>query len=68
MKLNYFIVGLLGAVAASADPENMPAHYATENGDQLMRLLINKGFAKEKEDNTDHKCGCDCTCCQKRNS
>mmetsp|Transcript_1386 Transcript_1386/g.2443 ORF Transcript_1386/g.2443 Transcript_1386/m.2443 type:complete len:106 (-) Transcript_1386:93-410(-) len=33
-----------------------------------MRLLINKGFAKEKEDNIDQKCGCDCTCCQKRNS
>ena len=33
-----------------------------------MRLLINHGFAKEKEDNIDRKCGCDCTCCQKRHS
>ena len=30
--------------------------------------MINKGFAKEKEDNIDTKCGCDCTCCQVRNS
>ena len=33
-----------------------------------MRLLISKNFAKEKEDNIDSKCGCDCTCCTKRNS
>ena len=33
-----------------------------------MRLLIDKGFAKEKEDDADKKCGCDCTCCQARNS
>ena len=33
-----------------------------------MRLLIEKGFAKEKEDNMDKKCGCDCTCCQERHS
>ncbi len=33
-----------------------------------MRLLIGRGFAKEKEDNIDIKCGTDCGCCQKRNS
>ena len=33
-----------------------------------MRMMINKGFAKEKEDNIEKKCGCDCTCCQKRHS
>ena len=35
-----------------------------------MRLLIEKNFAKEKEDtvNMDKKCGCDCNCCQKRQS
>ena len=33
-----------------------------------MRLLIEKKFAKEKEDDIDKKCGCDCTCCQARNS
>ena len=33
-----------------------------------MRLLVTKNFAKEKEDNIDQSCGCDCTCCQKRNS
>jgi len=27
-----------------------------------------RGFAKEKEDNIDKKCGCECDCCQKRNS
>ena len=45
-----------------------PERYASENDDQLMRLLVQKGFATEKEDNIDLKCGCDCTCCQKRNS
>ena len=33
-----------------------------------MRLLIDKGFAKEKEDDADKKCGCYCTCCVARNS
>ena len=33
-----------------------------------MRMMITKGFAKEKEDNIDQKCNVDCTCCQKRNS
>ena len=33
-----------------------------------MRLLIDNGFAKEKEDNADKECGCDCACCQVRNS
>ena len=33
-----------------------------------MRLLITKGFAKEKEDNADKTCGTDCGCCQKRHS
>ena len=33
-----------------------------------MKLLVSKGYAKEKEDNIDLKCGCDCTCCQKRHS
>ena len=45
-----------------------PERYASENDDQLMRLLVQKGFATEKEDNIDLKCGCDCTCCQKRTS
>merc|ERR1719321_1556849 len=40
----------------------------TESLDHLMNLLITKGFAKEKEDNIDLKCGCDCTCCQARKS
>ena len=29
---------------------------------------MTKGFAKEKEDNADKQCGCDCACCKKRNS
>ena len=33
-----------------------------------MRLLIDKKFATEKEDDADKKCGCDCTCCVARNS
>ena len=33
-----------------------------------MRLLISKGFAKEKEDNVDKQCGVDCGCCEKRHS
>ena len=41
----------------------MPARFATEMDDSLMRLLINRGFAKEKEDNIDKKCGCGCECC-----
>ena len=44
----------------------IPDRFASPNDDALMRLLINKGFAKEKEDNIDSKCGTDCTCCQKR--
>ena len=46
----------------------IPPRYDTSDGDQLMKLLISKGFAKEKEDNIDQQCGCDCTCCQARNS
>ena len=33
-----------------------------------MRMLIERGFAKEKEDNADKECNVDCGCCQKRNS
>jgi len=40
-----------------------PIHYTTDQGDQLMRLLIEKKFATEKEVNMDKQCGCDCTCC-----
>ena len=46
----------------------VPPQYAPATGDQLMNLLISKGFAKEKEDNLDRECGCDCNCCQKRKS
>ena len=70
MKIYSFFALIAVAVAcdsSSADVD-VPARYATEKDDQLMRLLITKGFAKEKEDNIDNKCGCDCTCCQKRNS
>ena len=56
------------AVSAVEQREGIPDHFATVNDDALMRLLITKNFAKEKEDNIDQKCGCDCTCCQKRNS
>ena len=46
----------------------VPERYSTVNDDQLMRMLITKGFAKEKEDNADKTCGCDCACCQARHS
>ena len=66
----FLLLSLLVMVSAgpSGSDLDIPAHYDTEAGDQLMRLLITKGFAKEKEDNIDKKCGCDCSCCQKRNS
>ena len=48
--------------------KELPPRYAAQTGDELMNLLITKGFAKEKEDNADRGCGCDCTCCQKRHS
>ena len=48
----YLILGLAG-IALGKTETDIPAHYDTENGDQLMRLLISKGFAQEKEDNID---------------
>ena len=66
------ILLLVACVAITQAVDQMevpqPERYASENDDQLMRLLVQKGFATEKEDNIDLKCGCDCTCCQKRNS
>ena len=59
-------IALTQAVVQTEVPQ--PERYASENDDQLMRLLVQKGFATEKEDNIDLKCGCDCKCCQKRNS
>ena len=59
-------VAILALIAASVNAEgtsDIPEHFATEADDQLMRLLITRGFAKEKEDDIDKKCGCDCTCC-----
>ena len=60
----------IGSSSAQIDPDidlekTTPP---TEKLDHLMNLLITKGFAKEKEDNIDLKCGCDCTCCQARHS
>ena len=45
--MKYFaIFAFLGIVAASNNAgEEIPAHYDTADGDQLMRLLISKGFA-----------------------
>ena len=66
IKLFIATIALTQAVEQTEVPQ--PERYASENDDQLMRLLVQKGFATEKEDNIDLKCGCDCTCCQKRNS
>ena len=67
------ILLVLGAVHCESNNESElggdpPAHYQGYDGDQLMRLLIDKGFAKEKEENRDMSCGCDCTCCVARHS
>ena len=59
---------LAASIASGRKVGEIPAHYSSADGDQLMKLLIEKGFAKEKEDNIDKKCGCDCTCCQARHS
>ena len=69
--MKYYIALLLVAFVSGNKGDNhpeIPERYATEMDDSLMRLLINRGFAKEKEDNIDKKCGCECDCCQKRNS
>ena len=74
--MKYYIALFLVALGSSqahktniaTNVEKIPERFATEMDDSLMRLLINKGFAHEKEDNIDKKCGCECTCCQKRNS
>ena len=55
-------------LSATNAEEGIPSRYASAGDDKLMRLLITKGYAKEKEDNIDIKCGCDCNCCQKRKS
>ena len=62
--MKYYIGLLLVALVSGGDnhPE-IPERYATEMDDSLMRLLINRGFAKEKEDNIDKKCECECDCC-----
>ena len=64
------IVSLMSSTNAQVDPsiDREKATPPTEKLDHLMNLLITKGFAKEKEDNIDLKCGCDCTCCQARKS
>ena len=64
------IVALMSSTNAQVDPsiDLEKATPPTEKLDHLMNLLITKGFAKEKEDNIDLKCGCDCTCCQARKS
>ena len=69
MKFNYLAVVAVIASLAGVQAEGscgIPDRFASPADDALMRLLINKGFAKEKEDNIDSKCGTDCTCCQKR--
>ena len=60
MKISVILASLLIVGSRAAD-QQLP-------NDSLMNLLVNKGYAKEKEDNIDLKCGCDCTCCQKRHS
>ena len=64
------MVALVAQTSAQADPaiDLEKTTPPTESLDYLMNLLITKGFAKEKEDNIDLKCGCDCTCCQARKS
>ena len=69
--MKYYIALVLLALGSSSayknsidsNVEGIPERFATEMDDSLMRLLINKGFAHEKEDNIDKKCGCECTCC-----
>ena len=71
IKIIVLVVAVLIAnVSAQADPaiDLEKTTPPTEKLDFLMNLLITKGFAKEKEDNIDLKCGCDCTCCQARKS
>ena len=69
MKFNILaVVAVIGSLSGAEACGGIPDRYATPADDALMRLLINKGFAKEKEDNIDSKCGTDCTCCQKRQS
>ena len=41
------------AMVSGCQQGDIPDHYATVNDDSLMRLMITKGFAKEKEDNID---------------
>merc|ERR1719171_3301944 len=64
------MVALVAKTSAQADPgiDLEKTTPPTESLDHLMNLMISKGFAKEKEDNIDLKCGCDCTCCQARKS
>ena len=52
MKFTSSLIAILGLVCSvSATTErDVPAQFTTDMGDQLMRLLIEKGFAKEKED------------------
>merc|ERR1712046_81035 len=66
MGMKLLLVILVAVMAAPEDA--LPDRYKGVAADQLMRMMITKGFAKEKEDNTDKKCGCDCTCCEKRHS
>ena len=64
--MKYYIALLLVAAVSGIQGDNhpeIPERYATEMDDSLMRLLINRGFAKEKEDNIDKKCDCECDCC-----
>ena len=70
MKFNIVaLVAFFASLAITmASSCGMPDRFSSPNDDALMRLLISKGFAKEKEDNIDSKCGVDCTCCQKRQS
>ena len=64
MKVLYAaIFALISVSAIEQHVEAIPDRFSTVNDDALMRLLITKNFAKEKEDNIDQKCGCDCTCC-----
>ena len=54
MKFNLFaLVAIVGLISSTQAAEGIPDRYATQSDDALMRLLINKGFAKEKEDNID---------------
>ena len=66
--LQLAIFALISVSGMEQKVQDIPDRFSTVNDDALMRLLITKNFAKEKEDNIDQKCGCDCTCCQKRNS